>query len=333
MIDRKHLHCLSSNIAKIVMRKFAMPAFITEREDDGLKAVARLKRTFDLIMHIRRHKKVVTALNHPSIRKGLDGKPHLTLKYLHPRYLFRGMETDTRVAIVLHHFDVLQKSLNLSFINTLTGNGLVIWTHEKPQGIHTVAMRYAHPMDNEGEILLEYRFNDTVIYVASFAFAPGLIAGLSDRNVLLITRIQGARQSFEQISLAMKSLRGLSGASVLMAALQGIAGSLNIRTMLGPAAEAQACYLEHLHSTFVGMYDDFFARLNGRRITATLYSIPLPIMEKPLSEVKASNRSKVKMQRDYKRLIMDGTRNVLHDHCLPQAAWKRDYLTTPNLTL
>ncbi|GLS17839.1 hypothetical protein GCM10007874_08540 [Labrys miyagiensis] len=297
--------------SKSLTQKLRDVALLNNQGQGERKIVGRIKRVCDLFSHPVRHRRVAKALSKPVFRNILKRQPQLTIKYLHYRHLVRGISTDERAATMIHHYDFLGAKFASAFVATVLDKEACLWDYPTEAGRHRVVLKFSDPTDNEGELTFEYQFEGVLIYLLSFSFAPGSLAGLPAETVVLLTRLQGTKSDFELLRTAMKSLRGLSAPAVLIAALHGLADGLGLVTILGVSAEAQVCYYDGQPSVFVAAYDDFFTSLGGSKLTSKFYALALPLVEKPIDEVKSNNRSRTRAQRDLKKSIAGSVQDAI----------------------
>jgi uncharacterized protein VirK/YbjX len=293
------------------LQKLSDITLFKKQEQGENKFVARLKRVCDLISHPVRHRRVAQALNKPAYRGIRMRQPQLSIKYLHSRYLVRGISTDDRASTMIHHYNFLEKSFSPTFTDAFLNKEACLWDYPTDAGRHRAVLKFSDPTDNEGELTIEYQFEGALIYLLSFSLAPGSLVGLPAETVILLTRLQGTRKDFELLRSAMKSLRGLSAPVVLVAVLHGLADALGLRMLVGVCAQAQVCYYDGQPSVFLAAYDDFFASLGGSRITSKFYALALPLVEKPLEEVKSNNRARTRAQRDLKKSITGSVQEAI----------------------
>jgi uncharacterized protein VirK/YbjX len=296
----------------------AFPVLFGCKDFNRSKFLPRLGRIFDLMMHPMRHWKVTAALATPTAYEALKKQPHLGIKYLHSKYLVKGLSTAERASAVIHHYSVLERKFCRQFLDAVMGEGVSIWDYETNGELHCISLVFSHPTDNEGELTLEYRFAGNLIYVASFNFAPGGLADLRDTTVVLITRMQGVAANFAHVQNAMKALKGLSAADVLTVAFEGLSNGLNIETILATGADTQVCYDDLLRPRFIAAYDKHFTAFGGEKITPKFYALALPLYEKDISKVKSSNRARVKSQRAVKRSIVESVGHTAYENRFQQ---------------
>jgi uncharacterized protein VirK/YbjX len=282
----------------------------SSKEDGRPKLLARLHRFGDFIANPDRHWRVRKAVAWDRIKFIRDLQPRIEFKYLHPKYLIKGLSTHEKAEIFVHHYEFMRNFLSDEFSISILSEGVDLWTYDGEGDPHTIKLVFSHPTDNEGELTLEYQFGSSLIYLMSFSFASGALAGRPEQTIVLLTRIQGVAKNFEDVRLAMKDLRGLSAASLLMAALQGIALGIETSTIVSVCADAQVCLTDATSSVFINAYDKYLSDLGAERYSDKFFLLNVPLVERPLEEVKSSNRSRVRFQRERKRDLLETTRDL-----------------------
>ncbi|WP_206244935.1 DUF535 family protein [Novosphingobium terrae] len=296
-------------MALALMKKKYAKAFAS-KEDGRLKVVARLYRFSSFITNPDRHWRVRRAISWDGFKIIKRLQPRIEFKYLHPKYLVKGLDTDSKASIFIRHYEVLSDALSDKLSGLMLSEGLDLWSYGEEAENHSIKLVFSHPTDNEGELTLEYMFGSSLIYLMSFSFAPGSLVGRPEETIILLTRIQGIAKEFEAARCAMKDLRGLSAASLLMAALQGIALGIEARTILSVCAEAQVCLTDAESSVFLNAYDKYLSDLGAEKYSDKFFLLNIPLVERPLEEVKSSNRSRVRFQRERKRDLLTSSQNL-----------------------
>lgn len=289
----------------------------SSKEDGRLKLFARLHRFGDVIANPDRHLRVRKAVAWDRIKFIRHLQPRIEFKYLHPKYLIKGLPTDEKAKIFIHHYEFLQHFLSDEFAISILSEGVDLWSYDGESGCHAIKLVFSHPTDNEGELTLEYQFGPDLIYLMSFSFASGALVERPEQTIVLLTRIQGVAKDFEAVRQAMKDLRGLSAASLLMAALQGIALGIGAKSILSVCADSQVCLTDATSAVFINAYDKYLSDLGAERYSEKFFLLNVPLVERPLEEVKSSNRSRVRFQRERKRDLLETTRELFLRSCAP----------------
>ena len=254
-------------------------------------------RLLDAATHLRRHRRVTAAVAATPFAGIRTRQPRLAVKYLNPLHLAAGLSSSARAAAMVHHYDMLRTRVHPAMLTTILGDGATIWTHEDSATRHAVILCFSHPTDNEGELTLEYRVDGVTLHVLSFTFVPGCVVG-ADTAVLLVSRLQGTRNRFDEIRAAMKALDGLAAPALLVAAVQGIALGLGTAQLAAVAAARQVGQAPDM-TGLLDSYDRFFAKLGGVPGDG-FFHLPLPLAERPIAAIAGRNRARVRAQRAIK---------------------------------
>jgi hypothetical protein len=149
----------------------------------------------------------------------------------------------------------------------------------------------------EGELSLNLLHNGKTIFALSFTIVPGWVVRSDVVEILLITRLQGTPGCTSEIKLACRAVYYYSPREVLLAALGGVAKTVEIGHMEAISAKMQRAYTEDLFDIFMNAYDNFFEEAGMSRTPAGFYSSPIPMKERPLESFKGSARWRAKKRR------------------------------------
>jgi hypothetical protein len=166
-------------------------------------------------------------------------------------------------------------------------------------------MGLSRPNMIEGELSLNLRVHGEIVFILSFAIVPGWVVKSFAAEVLLVTRVQGVRGCYSQISLATRTLHDIAPPALLFAALQGVASALGIVGIAAIPAARQCSYSEEDAASFREAYDDFFVNLGMTKGEAGFYLSSSPIQEKPLAFIKQGHRRRTKIKRAFKLQIRE----------------------------
>jgi uncharacterized protein VirK/YbjX len=164
-------------------------------------------------------------------------------------------------------------------------------------------MGMSRPYDNEGELTLCLRVDGEIVYVLSFTIVPGRVVERTDADALLITRLQGVKGCYRQISDATRTLHDVAPAQLLLAALQGVANAFDIRVIAAIPGDRQISYRKATASAFKVSYDDLFAGLGFSKNATGFFSSAVPIDQKPLTSIKRGHKLRTREKRAFKQQI------------------------------
>jgi uncharacterized protein VirK/YbjX len=264
-----------------------------------------LGRVFwDVTTNFARQAQIFRLLMQPAFAGLVPKEPRLPFKYLSKDYLARGLTVAERAACFVHHYEHLVANLPYNILRRTLHRDLSVLELREGEALYRVTMGLSRcsdiGQDKEGELALKLLVDETQVFVLAFTVVPGSVVGSPSRDVLLISRLQGVRGCYREISSATKAMHEVAPAALLVAALRGVAEACGIREMAGVCAIRQVNYSEDLSSSFKKTYDDFFSELGATRTAANFYSSPLPFEEKPLSFVKKGHKTRTKDKRAFK---------------------------------
>jgi uncharacterized protein VirK/YbjX len=261
------------------------------------------------LTNIPRQLEIFQILKLPAFEGLARIEPRLPFKYLAENYLARSLTTAERASCFIHHYRQLSSRFPHQFLHqALHGDVTLV---ELREGCDLFALemgmsrRGETGQDREGEMSLRLRVDGTVVFVLAFTIVPGWVVASEAVDVLLVSRLQGIRGRFDQISRATRALHDVAPAALLTAALQGVAKACGIGEMAGVSGANQTNYTEDLDSFFKSAYDDFFVELGAKRIKDKFFSCTVPLPEKPLAEVKEGHKTRTKEKRAFKLNIAE----------------------------
>lgn len=257
------------------------------------------------VCNIGRHHRVMEVLRYPEYADLIRSNPRFGFKYLTHGYLSWRFSVAQRAASFTHHYKVLRQLLPDPFLaRVLHGNVTLAEMHEADTD-YTITFGFSTTHDKEGELSLNLEVDGKAVFVMSFTIVPGKVAQSPSSNVLLITRIQGVKGCYKEISSATRNLHDVAPAALLLAALQGIGEALGICSMACISGKDQNSYCEQWQSSFETAYDRFFNELGVNKNAAALYLTDIPIKDKPLTLVKHGHKLRTREKREFKREIQE----------------------------
>jgi uncharacterized protein VirK/YbjX len=254
--------------------------------------------------HISTHREVLSfLLRFPPYAEIVFNCKRFAFKYLTQNYLVQGFSVEERAVCFLHHYNRLHEALPDSLLCRTLFEGVTI--HEISEGANRfiLTLGLSAPNYKEGELSLYMRVDGNIVFVLSFTIVPGWVVSSQAAEILLITRLQGVRGAFSQISDATKTLHNVAPDALLFAALQGIANAFGIVEIVAVSATRQSYFTQDTSAVFKEAYDDFFAGLGIPKDAAGFFRIPLPFQEKPLAFIKHGHKLRTREKRAFKQQI------------------------------
>jgi len=233
----------------------------------------------------------------------LRSNPRFGFKFLTDDYLARGFSTSEAASCYLHHYRRLHTLLPEPLLRQILQEEVTLHAISDGSNQFALTLGLSRPYDNEGELTLRLRVDGDIVYVLSFTIVPGEVVESKASEVLLITRLQGIRGSFRQISIAIKALHEVAPDRLLLAALQGIAEAFGVRTIAAIPAHRQASYSDDAAPVFRDAYDNFFSGLGFSKSAAGFLSSAVPFDQRPLTSIKQGRRLRAKKRRAFKHQI------------------------------
>jgi len=265
------------------------------------------------LTHLGTHRKVLRLIESMPLAGAMDENPRFPFKYLFPDYLVKGFSVGERAACFLHHYQRLHTALPSAYLRQIVQGEVVLDEIDRGDNKFAIAMGLSRPYDKEGELSLNLHVNGEIVFVLSFTIVPGWVAQSAAAEILLITRIQGMKGAYRQISLATKSLHDVSPEALLLAALHGVASAFGIRAMAGIRATLQSSYDGLYAASFKKGYDGFFADLGLAQNAAGFFLSPIPASAKPLELIKQGHKLRTKEKRAFKRHVAANVRHALRE--------------------
>jgi uncharacterized protein VirK/YbjX len=259
------------------------------------------------------HLRVRRFIQSSALSGAVAGNPRFPFKCLFPSYLVRGLSVAEGVACFLHHYQRLLTALRGRFLRQVMQGEVVLDEIRRGGNDFAITMGLSRPYDKEGELSLNLQVNGETVFVLSFTIVPGWVVRSEAEEVLLITRIQGMKGAYRQISLATKALHDVAPESLLLAALHGVASAFGIRTMASICATMQSSYNKLYASSFTKGYDGFFADLGIAQNDAGFFLSAIPAPEKPIELIKQGHKLRTREKRAFKRHVAAEVRQALRE--------------------
>jgi uncharacterized protein VirK/YbjX len=235
----------------------------------------------------------------------VQSNSRFAFKYLTRDYLVRGFSVTERASCFLHHYRRLHELLPDCLLRQILQKELTL--HEFPEGDNrrrfALTLGLARPYDNQGELTLRLRVDGDIVFGLSFTIVPGSVVESQAAETLLITRLQGTKGCHRQIGVAAKAMHEVAPGRLLLAALQGVAGSFGIREIAAVSAVRQTSYSKGSPLAFKKAYDDFFAELGMPKSRTGFFLSAVPIERKPLTSIKRSHRQRARKRRAFQSQV------------------------------
>lgn len=242
----------------------------------------------------------------------LKHHPKVMFKYVR-QYLARSFNIHTRAMILANHYGFLNNLVVVDFMEKICQGAVVLWQETKGENQYSITLTY--PNNEEGELFLIFSANASPLFTLAFTIAPGGLLNVPDTQVVFIGRLQGVINQRDAIRLASSSFHDLIPAALLMSAIRGIAGALNIAGIVGVSAQNQVT-LRGIAAPLTFSYDGFWVSAGGEKIDEGGYYLPVVRAEKAISSVKNNHRSRVKRKRQLKDSLTEQVSLAFNQQCL-----------------
>ncbi len=262
------------------------------------------------------HRAVSQLLKRPVLAEIAQTTPRFAYKYLSVNYLARGLKTKERADCFLHHYGRLAETFPSRIMHLVTHGYLPLHEIRVDDNRFAISMGISRYFDMEGEMSVYLHVNGEIVYLIAFTIVPGAIVQSSAREVVMISRFQGMKGSYRDIHLATKTLHDVAPASVLLAALQGIAEGLGIHEIASVTAARQSAFGEETTAAFEQAYNELFLGLGIEPNAAGFFVSSIPLEGKPLSSVKKGHKLRTKHKRAFKHSVQTACAAFLTEHVL-----------------
>jgi uncharacterized protein VirK/YbjX len=230
----------------------------------------------------------------------LTTDPLTPLKYLGD-HLALSLDTPQRREALMGHYDALPKLLH-PLAGAELSDGLVIWErriHPNAPALSLV-LEPSKLAPMEGELQLRFSFRSD-LYVLTFLLAPGHVFGLDCDRVLFIGGVQGTVGSREEMREASRLNCEISPAAMLIIAVQAIGNIMQVDELIA-IGEDDHISMGYSASKIMFDYRRFWTEVGGTSC-GRHYRLPLEPVQKPLSEVSLTHRSRARRRREAKGLV------------------------------
>jgi len=224
------------------------------------------------------------------------GDPFFERKFVTP-YLANFLTAEQRLTIQSHLCEFVDRTFCPQSVVPQLRNGLVLWQKPCDDDVLTMVLGLPRRTMLEGDLTLELRVNETMIYRLSFSFVPGHVLGMDDHHVLLIGGSQGVHGTAHHTRRIARQNSEIPPSGLLLTGLRAIAEALDITTLGGVAAASQSV----VHNTpdlHRNAYDDLWMTHHG-----TLHNGIFIMPVKPTDDavIEGSHRARTRRKRRYRQ--------------------------------
>jgi uncharacterized protein VirK/YbjX len=255
------------------------------------------------LFNIGAHRKVRQLLKLLPFTETARNNPRFAFKYLSRNYLARGLTTAQRASCFLHHYRRMHAALPERTLRLILHEFITVHEIRTGGSRFTVTMGLSRDHNKEGEFSFYLHVDSEIVFLLAFTIVPGAIVKSEAAEVLLISRLQGMKGSYELIQLATKALHNVAPDALLFTALQGIAVAFGIGEIAAVSAARQGSYTEDSAADFRQAYDSFLVGLGIPQTADGFFVTAVPLEGKPIASIKKGHKIRTKQKRAFKQQI------------------------------
>ena len=310
------LKTFTAAIVHLLRKVFSENIFVVAW--DVLKLVA----DEPLIELIHGHYKIVRLMNQPGTSALTNRYPRQASKYFSD-YLARSFSKKSRREILGFHHRYLTARLQTSFYERILSHRALLWQKFEDQHAYAITLSFNAQWHYEGDLSLTFEKNGSPLYEISFTIVPGKLIGCNASEVLLVARVQGAKEQAEAIRTATRACHDIAPPHLLLAALQEIAGALDIGAIGGVSNDDQLAKSLTAERECYFDYDAFWETFLVREKGARSYEIDVPFPQKPLRQITTVHRRRTRLKRAFKdRIAADVERSFADQFLKLPSLWQ-----------
>jgi hypothetical protein len=279
-------------------------SYLVHRE--SLRSPARMARFLRYVSaKMRVQIGILRILALPEFRSAVGANPRFAIKYFWDGYLVRGFTVIQRKCSFFHHYRRLHEEMSSSFLHKMFSRSVVVLEACKGESCFEITMGLS-PEETEGELSLILQVDGVTVFFLSFTIVPGWVVHSGAGEVLLITRLQGLRERSRQVAAATRAFHQVGPEALLLAVLQGFAEAFGVYELACVSAAHHTALREDSLADLKVAYDDFFAARGAVKNEADFFVCPIPLPQKPLSEIKKGHKLRTRTKRAFKCQIAEG---------------------------
>lgn len=223
-------------------------------------------------------------------------------KFLGP-YLSTDLATHKKLAVQKHFLFFVDRAFAGDTSIRGLRRGLCLWQRTAENEDHRIVLRLSDATKFEGDLLLEYLFNDQRLHSLSYVFAPGRVFGLPDANVAFIGGSQGANGCQQETRAAARGIGGIHPANMLVLALRAICQSLNVTGLCGVPSRFQL--LNHTDQSPREENYDRLWTMNDGTLLNHVYYMPARLNVDDDGQLTGTHRTRRRRRRRLRQTIID----------------------------
>lgn len=279
-----------------------LPAAFGRRPNMARRTLAKAVNLPRNLMQVPRHFRLSRLLGDLGLLNQEEFYTGIRYRYLRKYYLGASFSIPERLSVAVTHHQSMAQHFLPEFLGQACRTGVGLWHHAHEGDRYDIALRYPYKYNHDGDLCLSLDLNGDNICIVTFSIAPGVLVGVADGQVLLVSGIQGIAGKIAQIRQATEICNNVSPAHMLLFAAQTLAAQMGIKTMVGMGqGRAQSAVTVAGQHAFD--YDGFWMPMVGVEEPRQFYHAALPFTDKPIESIPAKHRGRARKRRELRNLI------------------------------
>lgn len=278
----------------------------------GLGLFGTCLRLLSVAWHAGQHREVVQAISGLHTKGLLKTYSRAVYRYTLP-YLSMRFDRAQRQQMLVGHYDFLNRALHASFFQCVLSDAMTLWQREIDGRVFAISVGGPCP-HREGDLTLVFTVDGCPLYRMAFSVVKSPLLNVNagpSSHVLYVGQVQGYPDRFAQIRQATRLCRDVAPADLLMAGMAGLASALGISMVAGVGVENSLSYQSLVELNASTSYADFWEKFQGMRAEGGHYLLGLPLVEKPISLIKANHRGRTLAKRELKKSVSEEAASVM----------------------
>lgn len=277
----------------------------------GLEQGLALKEP--LLVELLNYAKTISILSQPKTFSLMSLHPNL-VNVCFRSYLVESFEKPERRAALAHHYNYIERRVRSTFYPDIYHDRTLLWGRKSGDTAPCISLIFDTQYHAEGDLTLVMTSGGVKVYALAFSIVPGPLVGLSDSEVLLVTRVQGQKAQLEAIRRATKSCYDVAPPFLLLDCAKAIARTLGVTNVVGVSSREQIGVAGDEGESFD--YDAFWNGYLGSESAARFYTLPVAYSGKALEQINAAHRRRTKRKRQFRRKVSEEVGASFADLCL-----------------
>jgi uncharacterized protein len=277
--------------------------------ENGVGLFGALWRVGWVLANVGQHHRMLRLTRGPQAKSVLESYLRVVYRYTFP-YLATNFSQKERVELLQSHYEFISKKLSGDFFTRVLDGSLVVW-EQHIEGHHLSVLLAGPCPHREGDLTLVFRMDGVSIYKLAFSILNAALLGLPGGRAMYVGQVQGYPGQFAAIRTATHACHDVAPPDMLMHALFGLAGTLDIHMVAGVGLENCLSFQRLLQRETCFNYAEFWGRYMAQRSERGHHMVTLPLAEKPLEQVKANHRRRTFLKREFKRQVSAAVTTVM----------------------